>query len=99
MSQLSVIDEQTWQLMGELSFATVNNLLSELCQRAAPTPPQVIDFSGVTRADSAGLALLIEIRQQPTMTTVVFRHIPKQLLILAAVCGVQSLLENIPVAQ
>ena len=99
MSQLSVIDEHNWRLAGELSFATVSDLLSELCQRATQASPQVIDFSEVTRTDSAGLALLIEIRKQSTMATAIFQHIPKQMLILANVCGVQSLLENIPVAQ
>lgn len=99
MSQLGIIDEHTWRLTGELSFATVSNLLGELCQRAAQTPPQVIDLSEVTRADSAGLALLIEIRKQPTMAAAVFRYIPKQMLILAAVWGVQPLLEDIPIAQ
>lgn len=99
MSQLSLIDEHTWRLAGELSFATVSNLLSELCQRAAQTPPQVVDFSEVTRADSAGLALLIEMRKQPATAAAIFRHLPQQLLILAAVCGVQTLLEDISVAQ
>jgi phospholipid transport system transporter-binding protein len=99
VSQVSVSDEHTWRLVGELSLATVNNLLGELCQRAAQTPPQVIDLSEVTRADSAGLALLIEIRKQPTMAAAVFHHIPKQILILAAVWGVQPFLEDIPVAQ
>lgn len=92
MSQLSVVDEHTWRLSGELSFATVSTLLSELQQRAAQIPPQVIDFSEVTRADSAGLALLIEMRKQPLIAAAIFRHIPKQMLILAEVCGVQSLL-------
>lgn len=92
MSQLSVVDQQTWRLSGELSFATVSTLLSELLQRAAQTPPQLIDFSEVTRADSAGLALLIEMRKQPLIAPAIFHHIPKQMLILAEVCGVQSLL-------
>ena len=99
MSQLSIVDEQTWQLSGELSFATVGTLLSELLQHAAPIPPQVIDFSEVTRADSAGLALLIEMRKQPSIASAIFRHIPKQMLTLAEVCGVQSLLtETVAVA-
>lgn len=99
MNQLSVVDEQTWRLSGELSFATVSTLLSELLQHAAQTPPQVIDFSEVTRADSAGLALLIEMRKQPFIASAIFRHIPKQMLILATVCGVESLLtETVAVA-
>lgn len=92
MSQLSIVDEHTWRLSGELSFATVGTLLSELLQHAAQIPPQVIDLSEVTRADSAGLALLIEMRKQPAIAPAIFRHIPKQMLTLAEVCGVQSLL-------
>ncbi|NJO18115.1 MAG: STAS domain-containing protein [Thioploca sp.] len=92
MSQLSVADEHTWRLSGELSFTTVSSLLSELLQRAAQSPPQIVDFSEVTRADSAGLALLIEMRKQPPIAAAIFRHIPKQMLILAEVCGVESLL-------
>jgi phospholipid transport system transporter-binding protein len=90
VNQILVENQNTWQLSGELSFATVGALLSEFTQRAALSPPKVLDLSDVTRTDSAGLALLIELRGQDASMT--FRHLPAQMLSLATLSGVQNLL-------
>ena len=83
-------NQNTWRLSGELSFATVGALLAEFTQRAALSPPKELDLSEVTRTDSAGLALLIELRGQDASMT--FRHLPRQMLSLATLSGVQNLL-------
>jgi len=85
-----VENQNTWRLSGELSFATVGALLAEFTQRAALSPPKELDLSEVTRTDSAGLALLIELRGQDASMT--FRHLPRQMLSLATLSGVQNLL-------
>lgn len=90
MNQILVENQNTWRLSGELSFATVSALLAEFTQRVVLSPPKELDLSDVTRIDSAGLALLIELRGQNT--SMIFRHIPTQTLNLATLSGVQNLL-------
>ena len=92
MSQILVENDNTWRLSGELSFATVGALLTDFTQRAAPTPPKVVDLCDVTRTDSAGLALLIELRGQTKDAAMTFRNIPAQMLSLATLSGVQDIL-------
>jgi len=78
---------------GELSFSTVPALA------AAPWPattddPVTVDLAGVRRADSAGLALLLEwaraARRQGR--PIRFVHTPEQLRSLARVTGVDAIL-------
>lgn len=92
--QLTIVDNHTWRLAGELSFATVSTLLVDIIQRIMQTPPQIIDLEEVTRFDSAGLALLIEIQKQMQPAPLTFRHIPAQMMTLATVCGVQKILTH-----
>ncbi len=92
MKQIRVENANTWQLSGELTFATVEALLDEFTQRAVPTPPQVVDLGAVTRTDSAGLALLIEWVKQTRNTPITFQNIPTQMLGLATVSGVEEML-------
>lgn len=92
MSQIIAENDNTWRLSGELSFATVGALLADFTQRAAQTPPKVIDLCDITRTDSAGLALLIELRRQTKDAPFTFRNIPAQLLSLAKLSGVQDIL-------
>lgn len=49
------------QLSGELSFASVNAALK---QADALIEEGVLDLTGVTRCDSAGLALLLELQRR-----------------------------------
>ncbi|OQW91734.1 MAG: hypothetical protein BWK79_16245 [Beggiatoa sp. IS2] len=92
MSQMTVEDANTWHLSGELTFATVSALFAELHQRAQQTWPQTIDLRDVTHTDSAGLALLIELRRQTQNSPLVFRNLPTQMMTLANVHSVQALL-------
>ena len=62
-------------------------------------PPEVIptlgvDLRDVTRADSAGLALLVEwLREsEHTGNEIVFTNVPDQLLSIARVCGLDEIL-------
>ena len=54
------LGEGRFALHGELSFATVDELLMQSKEKFADYSNIVIDFSGVTASDSAGLALLLE---------------------------------------
>ena len=92
MNQIIAENDNTWRLSGELSFATVGALLTDFTQRATPTPPKVVDLCDVTRTDSAGLALLIELRGQTKDAPITFRNLPAQMLSLATLSGVQEIL-------
>ncbi len=83
------------RVRGEVSFDSVPALLEQGRVLLAGRSGRLrLDLSGVTRADSAGLALLIEwlriARRQ--RTEVEYRHVPPQLLAIARVGGVEALL-------
>ena len=59
MTKLTRTGPSSWSFEGELTFATVARMLNR-SPETNPTKPVVIDLSGLTRGDSAGLSLLIE---------------------------------------
>jgi len=95
MGQLVTEVADTWQLTGELTFATVTPLLAEFTQQLVKNVPHCLDLQEVTRTDSAGLALLIEIRRLTKTHALVFRNLPEQMLRIAAVSGVEELLAEV----
>lgn len=81
---------------GVLDITTVTRIHREFQERFhdAVSMPQAIDLSGVTSADSSGLALLIEwIRLGKKQEhEIKFQNIPAQMLPLARLFGVDHLL-------
>ncbi len=82
------------RLEGELSFATVPELW-----RATPFPPAgegpvVLDLGGVRRADSAGLALLVEWLRAARRAgrELRLRAMPEQMRAIARVSGLDRIL-------
>lgn len=83
------------QLTGELSFKTVpaffaaNRDIIKLANHEL-----YIDLDGISRADSAGIALLIEWQRQAQHEnrSISFHNIPAQLLAIARLSGVESIL-------
>lgn len=84
----------TWGLVGELGFATVSGLLKSTPRRFFEGGDVRLDLSGVTRADSAGLALLVEwLRESANRgRSIDFLHMPEQMLSIARVCGLADIL-------
>ena len=82
-----------WLLTGELGFATVPGLLNGSGRELAASASEV-DLAGVTRADSAGLALLIAWTRARAGAgqAIRFTHVPAQLLSIARVCGLEEIL-------
>jgi phospholipid transport system transporter-binding protein len=88
-----------FRVVGELVFDTVPGLLAQgraLFDDGAPGLE--IDFSGVTRADSAGLALLIGWMRiaHRRHRNIVFRNVPEQMLAIARVSGIEAILPLAP---
>lgn len=84
----------TWKLTGELGFATVPGLLKNAPRGFLEDGDVRIDLSGVTRADSAGLALLVEWLRESVNRgrSITFLHMPEQMLSIARVCGLEEIL-------
>ena len=59
MTKLTRTGPSSWLFEGELTFATVTGVLAGGPQ-IDPARPAVVDLSGLTRGDSAGLSLLVE---------------------------------------
>jgi phospholipid transport system transporter-binding protein len=89
-----------FQVSGELSFDTVNALLAESQSTifAQSTPLFELDLGAVRRADSAGLALLIQWMRMAHAKNceIRFHNLPQQLLAIARAGELEPLL---PVAE
>jgi len=85
-----VQDSQTWQLSGDLNVNTVTVLLKAFSQHNQK--PQVVDLSAVTRTDSAGLALLLELKRLTRQSSLTLQNMPQQMSQLAQVNDVTALL-------
>ena len=89
-------DNTVLALTGELSFTTAPDLLDSQQDLFNRRDQLIIDCQQVSRSDSAGLALLIEwLRQAKRYNCQLsFRNLPQQLLDIARVSGVESLLPH-----
>ncbi len=94
MSQIITENTESWRIEGELSFQTANDVLTEFLQKQQAQTPKVVDLKGITRTDSAGLALLIELIRQVPDNTLQFCNIPAQMLSIAKISGVEELLQK-----
>lgn len=94
--QIQVISPEQWQLSGNLNLQTVSMLLKEITLFCQKTFPQTIDLAQVSRADSAGLALLVEIVRLAHQhnQTIHFVNPPSQLLQIAQAVGLTDILET-----
>jgi phospholipid transport system transporter-binding protein len=84
----------SWLLSGDLSFTTVPSLRGGLDIKSSDRPGISIDLAGVTRSDSAGLALLIEwLRESERLgKAITFLNMPAQMQSIARVCGLDGIL-------
>ncbi|MCC6207860.1 MAG: STAS domain-containing protein [Gammaproteobacteria bacterium] len=88
-------DPAVLNVSGELNFSTVPALLERGSALLAGCEGQVrLDLGGVTRADSAGLALLIEWLRvaRRGRARLEIRNMPAQLRAIARVSGLDSIL-------
>lgn len=83
-----------FQLAGELGFDTVARLLHAGERAFAPHPAVEVDMAGVTRCDSAAVALLLEwVRQAEARgARLAFRNLPGSIHAIASISDVEQLL-------
>lgn len=87
--------ENGFLINGELSFASVPQLLKEGERKLLAAGRSVtVDLRGVSRTDSAGLALLVEWtrRMRRGGHEVSFINIPQQMMALARLSGLEQVL-------
>ena len=92
-------DAVTARVQGELSFATAAEALAPgLRWIAAAQGDAVIDCAGLSRADSAGLAVLLEwlAAAERLKRSVTFSRLPESLRHLAEISEVESWLSPSP---
>lgn len=79
---------------GDLTFATVNELLNSARRVFDPIEILDIDLAEVSCSDSAGLALLIEWMRSAKQQNknIMFHNIPAQMLAMAHASGLDELL-------
>ncbi|MES2683547.1 MAG: STAS domain-containing protein [Pseudomonadota bacterium] len=90
-----VVDVKTIPLRGALSFATAMAVLDDLTPLIGVGSQNIcIDLAGVSEADSAGLALLLELRRRcrAAKLTLRLQSAPPQLLALATFFGLGEIL-------
>ena len=96
MSQPTLIDSGAgrFALAGELGFDTVTALLDQGARAFAPHAAVVVEMKGVTRCDSAAVALLLEwVRlTEARGATLAFRDLPASLAAIASISDVDDLL-------
>jgi Predicted NTP binding protein (contains STAS domain) len=84
------------KVLGVLSFDTVPALWKQARSlfNKNESPSLCIDLGGVTRCDSAGLALLIEWTRSARRArkAIVFMNVPEQMLSLARVSSLEDIL-------
>ena len=92
MTKLTKTGPSSWSFEGELTFATVTGMLIG-GPKVEPSNPAVVDFSGLTRGDSAGLSLLVEWLAAARASGAVLRYtgLPENFARLARVAGLDFL--------
>ncbi|MDJ0906118.1 MAG: STAS domain-containing protein [Woeseiaceae bacterium] len=86
--------EGRFALQGAMSFTTAQNILKQSERAFARHGALEIDLAGVGKADSAGLALIIEWKSQASArgADIRFRNVPESLLAIARTSEVQDLI-------
>jgi phospholipid transport system transporter-binding protein len=92
MTKLTRTGLSSWLFEGELTFATVTGMLTG-GPKIDPTKPVVVDLSGLTHGDSAGLSLLVEWLTAARASGGVLRYtgLPENFARLAHVAGLDFL--------
>ena len=93
-ANIELIGDNSLCLSGELSFKTVPALVANNKDFLSNGNSIDIDLSDVSRADSAGVALLIEWQRQAQKQnkSICFTNIPSQMLAIVRLSGVDDLL-------
>lgn len=87
-------DSQIYRISGELTLETARAVMMESENLFDSAAKLDIDLAQVTRADSAGLALLVTWMRQANQSekSICFEHVPAQMLAIAKASGLDAIL-------
>ena len=93
-AQFEACGAGAFAVRGELDFGAVEALWRETEERFREQPPLRIDLGGVSRADSAGVALLVEWLREARARgqDLRFVNVPAQMLAIIRVADLEDLL-------
>ncbi|MCU7921361.1 MAG: STAS domain-containing protein [Candidatus Thiodiazotropha sp. (ex Dulcina madagascariensis)] len=85
-----------FHVQGDMTFGSVKGLLQQSAGLFSSVQALEIDLTQVDRADSAGLALILEWKAQAVArdAKVVFTGMPDSIIAIARLCQVESLLDE-----
>ncbi|TDR70544.1 STAS domain-containing protein [Paludibacterium purpuratum] len=85
------------KLEGRLDMDRCGALARELAGGLKVGEALALDFSGAATSDSAALALILELRRttQEKGASLTLRHLPRSLATLAALYGIETLIDPI----
>ncbi len=94
MNQGIRLDGDLCHLHGVIDFDTAPQLLVEVVQYLQPNRELILDFSEVTEANSAALALLLEWQGLATSNNcrVIHQNLPESIRQLSEICQVSTLI-------
>ena len=92
--QIETLGEGRFRIHGVLGFATVNRVLEASKELFSEHSVIEVDFSGVERSDSAGLALLIEWVNwaKHYVREISYTNVPKEIRSVAEISEVEWML-------
>lgn len=93
-ASLQRVEAGHWRLTGELDFQSVVDLRPRLREALEPGASVTVDLGGVKRANSAGLALLLQWHEDALRsgTALTIREPPAALLELAGLSNLKHLI-------
>lgn len=93
---LSANGDGTWRIEGVLDFASVTALFRRSREVLSGGDAVTLDLSGVERANSAGVALLLEWRREARRSGIALElaGLPEAVLRVARLSGVEDVLER-----
>ena len=93
-AEIVTVGEGRFAINGDLTFDTVAALLDKGQKRFTAHSRIIIDLSGVTGSDSAGLALLMEWVSwaNHSVREIRYENVPERLVNIAAISEVENML-------
>ncbi|MET0089206.1 MAG: STAS domain-containing protein [Candidatus Thiodiazotropha sp.] len=95
-ASIARLDAFHYQVQGAMTFGTTRGLLQQSKSLFGQQPEVEVDLSGVTRADSAGLALILEWMAEAAErdATLVLKGMPEPLQAVARLCQIEELFDK-----
>lgn len=93
-TEIHRLGDGQFKVSGELTFETVTGLWNQSRELFRTVSILRVDLGEVTRADSAGLSLLIQWQgeAQQQNQSIEFNNLPQQLFEIAKTCGLERVL-------